>query len=113
MKEIPAIFYLEAVEVTAEFEVREALPDNLLPLLRIHSRSVTLKQNARGRARGAPDNKKNLPLLKTSLKKIRISAAERQHNNWRDNGPARPSSVSACCANGFRDDILSWVIHLG
>ena len=22
---------------------------------------------------------------------LRTSAAERQHNNWRDNGPARPS----------------------
>ena len=44
---------------------------------------------------------------------LRTSTAEGQHSNWRDNGPARPSSVSACCANGFRDDILSWVIHLG
>ena len=44
---------------------------------------------------------------------LRTSAAEGRHSNWRGNGPARPSSVSACCANGVRDDILSWVIHLG
>ena len=46
MKKIPATFNLEAVEVTAEFEVREALPDSLLPLNRIHPRGIAIEQYA-------------------------------------------------------------------
>ena len=67
MKKIPATFYLEAVEVTAEFEVRKALPDSLLPLYRIHSRGITIEKNAEGRTRGAPDdNKRLIPLNKSN-----------------------------------------------